>query len=99
MPILYTIPSDGPSLTHYLRQQWLDKRQKNRLRTKKLQVGPYAHPEHNSKLRDFISIELMERIPSRPLACELNVFMPRTTVVIIKPLLYFLWYRINLQAH
>ena len=49
MPILYTIPSDGPSLTYHLHQQWLDKCQKNRLRTKKLQVGPYARPERNTE--------------------------------------------------
>ena len=48
MPILYTIPSDGPSLTLHLKRQWLDKHLKNRLRTRKLQVGPYARPERNS---------------------------------------------------
>ena len=48
MPILYTPPVDGPSLTQYLKHQWLDKRQKNHLRTRNLQVRPYAHPERNS---------------------------------------------------
>ena len=41
MPTLYIIPSNGPSLTLYLKQQWLDKCQKNHLCTWKTQVGPY----------------------------------------------------------
>ena len=46
MPKLYSIPSDRPSLTQYLHRQWLDKHQKNRLCTKKIQVRLYACPKH-----------------------------------------------------
>ena len=48
MPTLYTILSDGPSLTQHLKRQWLDKHQKNHLRTRKTQVRPYTHPKRNS---------------------------------------------------
>ena len=47
-PILYTIPSHGPSLTQYLKQQWLDKHRENHLCTQKTQVGPYTCPECNT---------------------------------------------------
>ena len=50
------------------------------------------------KLCDFVSIELVECVPSRPLACELDVFTPGTAVVVVKPFLDFLWYRIKLQV-
>ena len=51
MPILYTIPTDGPSLTQYLKRQWLDKCQKNHLRTCRFQVGPYTHPKRNNRAK------------------------------------------------
>ena len=50
------------------------------------------------KLCDFVSIELVECVPSRPLACELDVFTPGTAVAVVKPFLDFLWYRIKLQV-
>ena len=53
MPNLYTIPSDRPSLTQFLKWQWLDKCQKNRLRTRQHQVGLYAHPKHNKHGQDM----------------------------------------------
>ena len=46
---LYTLPSDGPSLMQHLRKQWLDKHQENHLRTRWVQVEPYARPERNTR--------------------------------------------------
>ena len=39
--------SPGPSLTQYLCKQWLDKHNKNHLRTQQIQVRPYTRPERN----------------------------------------------------
>ena len=47
MPSTYTLPTDRPSLTQHLRQQYLEQRQKNHLRTKRALVEPYARPERN----------------------------------------------------
>ena len=41
-------------------------------------------------IRYMISIELMEGIPGRPFAGELDVFMPRSGTTIIEPFLNFL---------
>ena len=50
------------------------------------------------KLCNFISIKLVEHVPSRPLACELDVFTPETAVAVVKPFLDILWYRMKLQV-
>jgi len=40
--------------------------------------------------QNLFTVHLIEGASSRPLASELDVFTPRLSVVVVKPLLYFL---------